>query len=417
MNIKLNKILNLIDEWCADHGLSYHLVCDEDDLQGYVISKKGRIIEELLRLLEPLVVEGSLYMRCTATRTGTILALSIQPISEDVLASFNANQQTPLARRLSYIFRSFSEGCPVTGGRKMPKPRRKVNTERRLREDLEGVAAEHQPEEVLDRLEAALRDTKLIPALKKAGVSNKLSDDRQRIIFFIIDETGNEHEVITFELTALGDQNEMRKALDYLHDLTRQQAPGTRELQRKKIKDEETKLNTIAKTYAMPPEVPTEGYQVVKEGDHGNGTLGMPAAEIRARAAAFRRSIEAGRYTMEKMESNVRGWVPTGMITKKQAEELINLVKKSGMKSEGFDNKISKALRLDENMEEFKDYEFYNAWQMIQSHISSAKSYLEDGQDIEAVLKRVAKLVKSELMNLELYMQSEGRVVSTAPLP
>ena len=48
MNIKLNKILNLIDEWCADHGLSYHLVCDEDDLQGYVISKKGRIIEELL---------------------------------------------------------------------------------------------------------------------------------------------------------------------------------------------------------------------------------------------------------------------------------------------------------------------------------------------------------------------------------
>lgn len=54
-----------------------------------------------------------------------------------------------------------------------------------------------------------------------------------------------------------------------------------------------------------------------------------------------------------------------------------------------------------ENMEELNTYEFYNAWQMIRTHILSAKSYLEAGHNPETVLKNVIKLVKGDLMNLE----------------
>lgn len=83
---RLNHICKLLDEWCQNNGISYDIVCDETDLQGVMLFKKNlQAVGALLNHLNPAISEGNIHVETKKVRGGTILAFSLEAISESRL--------------------------------------------------------------------------------------------------------------------------------------------------------------------------------------------------------------------------------------------------------------------------------------------------------------------------------------------
>lgn len=253
MHERLAAASRAIDVWCGHKNLTYRVIADEDRLQGFLIPKTSPDhIRPLLDRLQDIAIEDDLHFRQTKTRSGTILAFSLEALSEDIMASLVPEiDRSRLARKLDIVL-----GNNVWNGRRLAV------------EDLAGIAAGHQPTDMLGRLRKSLGELGLLNALKAAQISNGLSPDKQILHFYINDADGRRREVMSIELSTLGDGNNMEQVLKDLADMARRRAPGTTEMEIQKLRNREQFVRNVAKKYTpqdqqqQPPPVPVEGLKI-----------------------------------------------------------------------------------------------------------------------------------------------------------
>ena len=275
MDGKLHNLMLKLTEWCQHRGIAYDLVADEDDLQGaLVFSRYQPALPRLRAFLAPLLARDGLYERAVTTRAGTVLLYALSGlneggISEDVVARFRddlvpaylgALDRVLLApelpvREASYTFpgkrqtltrSSWPNFANKTEDRN--KGSRLPTRGHRLVEDLQGIAAAYDPNEVKQSLGGIMRGLGLDSQLQQAGIKNKVSDDGQYVIFYNIDQQGQPQPIIRYELSDLGEEAKMYEALDFLADLAKREAPGTGKQQRDKAKEQEQAMRQLIKS-------------------------------------------------------------------------------------------------------------------------------------------------------------------------
>lgn len=73
-----------IDTWCENHSVDYDLVCDESNIQGFMIFKKdNQIINGLMNSLSGVLESNNIHARLQKVRGGTIVALSLRALNEN----------------------------------------------------------------------------------------------------------------------------------------------------------------------------------------------------------------------------------------------------------------------------------------------------------------------------------------------
>lgn len=91
LNPKLRRVCEYVDRWCQQQRVPYSLVCDESDLQGFLLPKKDRpLVTRLVSELGRVVESEGVHLETTKVRGGTILAFSVKAISESKLAAIIA---------------------------------------------------------------------------------------------------------------------------------------------------------------------------------------------------------------------------------------------------------------------------------------------------------------------------------------
>jgi hypothetical protein len=190
MHLKLQNLYEALDDWCSHRNVAYDIVCDEDDLQGYMFYKgNARWAERLAKFLEPMVVREGLYMNKHDVRGGIILAFSLQAIAETTMEDITRDLDSPLLQRLDAVMSPLSErqyhnpdgayserqtafrdaigpdsqtfgGYQFANNHRSPGKRRRAKAksgkvggvlESRINEALDGMAAEHQPGDLIER--------------------------------------------------------------------------------------------------------------------------------------------------------------------------------------------------------------------------------------------------------------------------
>jgi len=282
LNPRLQKAYESLTRWCDRHQIVFDLVCDEDDLQGYLIPRRYRsLTPRFTEFLSNLCEREGLYMREQSTRSGTVYALSLVAISETAMEAVTpVTERSRLARRLDLVYdglmpfqqellRQIGETqyhSPSTAQRRQyARPTQTIGYKltKRLQEDLgflsigdivlealDGIAAEYQPMDVLKQFESALRKLGLLDTLKAAGVTNKLSRDKQILHFYINDGDGRQREIASYELVKLAEGNNMEKAIKDLTDVGRKRAPGTTDREVQQVRDKEQKIRQVAKEFS-----------------------------------------------------------------------------------------------------------------------------------------------------------------------
>jgi len=119
-----------------------------------------------------------------------------------------------------------------------------------LTEDLDGIASEYQPTEILQFLKKAMEKLQLQQKLKTQNISAVVSKDRQYVTFKknVGDQSVPILQASTVDLT---NSKALGKFLDALNDLAIGKAPGAGEMQRNVWKKSEKQVRDVANKYAM----------------------------------------------------------------------------------------------------------------------------------------------------------------------
>lgn len=261
INQKLQRAYEALDRWFSAGGIEYDIVADEDDLQGYLVPKKYQsLTPRIMRMLETVSANNDLHCQSHTSRAGLVIALSLQAIAEATISAMSPDQpDSRYQRRLDLVFgtKSILESpfhTPTSAlKRQRQSPTRNAGRSN-LSEDLKGIAAHHQPVDILKRVERAMVDLGLVDALKAAGITNRLSKDKQVLRFFITDAEGRGREIAAYDLVKLGEPNDFEKALKDLRDLAHNRSPGTSEREMNRIRDQEAAVKDTAKKYTPQPE-------------------------------------------------------------------------------------------------------------------------------------------------------------------
>lgn len=307
MNERLDKAYKSVDLWCRAKDIAYDIVCDEDDLQGYLIPKKySSLTPRFAAFLNNLSVREGLHCRQTNTRSGTVFALSLQAISETTIEAMVPQiDRSRLARRLDLVFGVTGKSGEAVEEMQYNFPTRRhgfhrvtqnigakltkrlqeslgirptiSGVERVVQEALDGIASDYQPTDVLKQFERALSELGVLDSLKVANVTNRLSKDKQVIHFYVKDADGREREVAGYELVKLAEGNAMEQAIKDLIDLGRKRAPGTTEREAQAIKDREQKVRETAKAYS--PEAQRRAAEQEAQAGPKPGSGAPPAVE------------------------------------------------------------------------------------------------------------------------------------------
>lgn len=268
MNGRLSTAYRAFDKWCTMHGIAYDILVDEDDIQAYLVPKKyANALPALSVCMDRLGLREGLHCAKRDIRAGTVFAMSLAAINEGLLDGLTVGENDRLLRHLDLAYGGIDEcNTACRARRRSSKPSR--NIDRRLKESLgylpvravvaealDGIAADYQPMDVLRQFESALKDLGLLSGLKNAGVTNKLSADKQIIHFYVPDADGRDREVAGYELTKLAEGNNMETAIKDLIDIARRRAPGTSDREADRIKEREAAIRNVAKQHSLDSDV------------------------------------------------------------------------------------------------------------------------------------------------------------------
>jgi len=81
INTSLHNVCAALDDWCKNNNIVYDIVCDESDLQGVMLFKTSKV-NSLIRYLKPTMSEEGIHIRKMKVRGGSILAFSLEALSE-----------------------------------------------------------------------------------------------------------------------------------------------------------------------------------------------------------------------------------------------------------------------------------------------------------------------------------------------
>lgn len=259
---KLQNAYNKLTNWCDENQVEFDIVCDEDDIQGYMVPHQY----DISNIINGIALDEGLFCREHQTRSGVIYALSLLSISESMLSAMVPQiDQSRLIRRLDLAFNNNMIECNMPPKKSSYKSNQSIGRKlsRRLKEEsvylpissavseaLDGIAAEHQPSDILRQFSSALHELGLVDSLRAAGVINRLSRDKQVISFFAGDEYGRNREIASYELAELAESNAMENAIKDLADIARMRAPGTTDREIERVKDWEQQVRNIAKQHS-----------------------------------------------------------------------------------------------------------------------------------------------------------------------
>ena len=86
VNPKLKAVVDVVTNWCDIHNIKFDWACDESDIQGIKLFQKNRtLINKLLEHITPFLEENNVHIENEKVRGGTIIALSLEAISENTL--------------------------------------------------------------------------------------------------------------------------------------------------------------------------------------------------------------------------------------------------------------------------------------------------------------------------------------------
>lgn len=245
--VELHNVISRLHKWCHKKGISVRNVCNEDTLSGILVPSVSSTY--VMRYLTRLIGENrTINIGKVNAGPQTLIAISDTTITDGTMRTL-IPKPSILEQRISNVLGTECIAIVEHAHTKRPN-----NIADKINESLDGIAADNQPSEMMSRLSSAMRDVGLIDALHKANITNKLSSDGQVISFYIVDADGREREIQSYELTKLGNGNNLEKVLKDLRDLSQHRAPGTTDRQLQRVRDAEQTLRNIAKKYTPQDE-------------------------------------------------------------------------------------------------------------------------------------------------------------------
>lgn len=83
---RLIAVISAVNDWCQNNGVQYDIACDESDIQGLKLFQKNRaLINSLFEHIAPFLEKNSVHLEHEKVRGGTIIAFSLEAISENQL--------------------------------------------------------------------------------------------------------------------------------------------------------------------------------------------------------------------------------------------------------------------------------------------------------------------------------------------
>ncbi len=335
---KLLAMYHRAAEWCRAHRVSFDVVCDESDVQGILLFKRDQSMcaplhQELTRFAE----ETGVHLRRVKVRGGTVFLTSLKSVNEGQLKRLRALAEQaaarPYAERLtdalsggvlgeikpmpviSFVdsLRQRAVEIAVMGEAKQQPPaiseplpdpnrvskfsvRRELAFRQSLAEALDGLATPTgaQPVDLFKMFANAMQVLgqkmnvgPLQDKLKERGIKWKLSDDRQSIVFYVINGTTNAPQPIaTLTSESLNNPGEFEEQLTSMIDFAKGRAPGTEKANRERVRSIEQTVRDIAK--AAQPQQPDPDKAAMSQlmRPASTGAPPAPAAAPAAPAAA-----------------------------------------------------------------------------------------------------------------------------------
>lgn len=230
----MSNLLHIVN-WLSERDIDYAIIKGKSDIL--------HIKEDIGRRLDPVIENEKVNFKRSHGNVFVSYGDKIgfdNYISESLRKSTKANKSAvdnPLNEILS--------------------ERRSVKTKlsKVLGEALEGIAAEHQPQELLQSLNKAMLKLGLPQKLKNVNVTGKVSYDKQ-FITFIKDVNGESIQLMQIATEQLAEPRFMSSLLSSLMDVADAKAPGSGENQRNVIKNREKLVNNIAKQYVVQKQQP-----------------------------------------------------------------------------------------------------------------------------------------------------------------
>lgn len=224
---KLVAVCHRLDEVCNTNGIKYDIICDESDIQGFkLFTKKSSdvslIFSKLGAYLDGVVFEA------VKTRGGTIITFSLEAISESKLKELLSNEEDimeySLTEKLDMIFNS-----PIVENQESDSIFQRFATS-------------------LAELGRKMGIGPLQDRLKEQGIKWKKSDDGNRIILYIINDTTNAPQPIaSIDAESLANQNQFQETLMNMLDYARGKAPGEFKQEQEVIRQQEKLIRDVSK--------------------------------------------------------------------------------------------------------------------------------------------------------------------------
>lgn len=346
INPRLLEVVKAINEYCYDNSVEYDIACDESDLQGVKIFQKDvRFLNGLLRKINPLLEANAIHLETERVRGGTILALSLETISEKTIEDIVRNigesiEPIPFKEKIDLIIakkpnlealKEEGEVCNgqetgnvVKGAKKgskkganqksskgmavkfeNAKPKYPVNNnnrftsllEKALSEDLSGMATPNDtnPDEIFKKFAKAMQVLgkqmgagPLQDRLKEQGIKWKKSDDGLKIILYAMNaQTKAPMPIAQISAETIEKPKDFEEALKNILDFSKGEAPGSFDQTLQSVKDQQSAIADISK--AVSPQENEIQQQFKVQQDQGmvpdEGQLDLDAAQ---RAASLK---------------------------------------------------------------------------------------------------------------------------------
>ncbi len=294
INPRLIEVITAVNDWCQDNGVQYDIACDESDIQGIKLFQKDRsLFHNLYEYIKPSLDKNNVHFEHERVRGGTILAFSLEALSESQLSMIAAGIGEEIQKMTFYDRITQAMEKPIIGHKssnveKLVNPDFQESAKRiaegsgykktakehtrvllfaespkqtfksRLMEALDGIATpnDNQPTDLFAKFARALRVLgtqmgigPLQEVLKQQGINWKKSDDGQSIILFVVNaQTNAPQPIARISAETLENPGDFEEQLTNMLDFAKGEAPGASKQKQQEIRDQEKVIRDIAQS-------------------------------------------------------------------------------------------------------------------------------------------------------------------------
>ncbi len=226
--MSISKIKSVVENWLSSRKVTF--VINECD-SGLRISLPNKYLYFPDRLHDHLVAEGYDIKMQKSRLNGKVIAE----------LGDTTNMANDIKEKL----------LEATDNPKYVKTRsRNPAFTRRLEEALDGIAADFQPQDILDTLITAIKKLGLSNKMRRCGIKALVTKDRQFVTF--VKETGGEKvRLLQVATQSISKPKDLETVLINLSDIADGKAPGASKLKMDQMKQVTSQISNIAKSHAV----------------------------------------------------------------------------------------------------------------------------------------------------------------------